>query len=427
MEPYNWTIFFACLLLYSFVGWAAEMAYYTIKHHRFINSGFLNVPFALPYGIAAVLLMVSLPTLRHNVPLQFILTFVVLGTVMTLAEQFIKRISRQDSLEREHRQLFYNGKNIGFVLLLAAIYLIFYLTVHPIAMALLLFIPDTVLTVVVSVVMVLVIVDFFGVIYTIRTRKVLETGAALQKRTVQLRERATAAVWKRLQNEYPGIQEPQDLNKPKYVFAKGLCFDKLVWVFLVSSFLGALIEMVYCHHIDGFWMNRSSLLYGTFSVVWGFGAVILTVTLQRLRDRNVLLLFAAGFLIGGSYEYLCSVMSEIVFGTVFWDYSNMPLNIGGRTNVPYCAAWGLLGVIWMKGIYPLMDQYIEKIPTLLGECITWAIVAVMLCNGLLTASAMARYTDRQTAPEAQNVIEEFLDTNYDNTWMEQRWPNMKVA
>lgn len=81
----------------------------------------------------------------------------------------------------------------------------------------------------------------------------------------------------------------------------------------------------------------------------------------------------------------------------------------------------------MKGIYPVMDRSIEKIPTLLGECITWAIVVVIFCDGVLTAGAMMRYTDRQTSPAPQTVIEEFLDSNYDDAWMEQRWPNMKLT
>lgn len=424
---HSMTDLLCCLLLYSFLGWAAEMGYFTIKNKRFVNSGFLDLPFALPYGIAAVLLIIALPTLQHNIPLQYVLTFVVVGMVWTLSEHFVKRVSRHNAFEREHRLMFYNNRSIGYHLLLAALYLTGYLVVHPVLMALMILLPDLLVNITVAAWMMLLAADFFSVLYTIRTSHVSKTGAAMQRRTIRLLDRATASIWKRLQKEYPGIREPLDLTRPQYVFAEGLCFDKLVWVFLASSFLGALIEMVYCYSIDGFWMNRSSLLYGTFSVVWGFGAVILTIMLQKLKGKSVFWIFAAGFLIGGSYEYLCSVMSEIVFGTVFWDYSNMPLNIGGRTNVLYCVAWGILAVIWMKGIYPVMDKSIEKIPTLLGECITWAIVVVIFCDGLLTAGAMMRYTDRQTSPEPQNVMEEFLDSNYDDAWMEQRWPNMKLT
>ena len=44
--------------------------------------------------------------------------------------------------------------------------------------------------------------------------------------------------------------------------------------------------------------------------------------------------------LGGAYEYLCSVFTELVFGKVFWDYSWMPFNLGGRINLLYCFFWG---------------------------------------------------------------------------------------
>ena len=202
--------------------------------------------------------------------------------------------------------------------------------------------------------------------------------------------------------------------------------DRLVWVFLIASFLGAVIEMLYCHHLDGVWMNRSSLLYGTCSIVWGLGAVLLTVFLRRLKNGPVFLVFAAGFFIGGSYEYLCSIITEWLFGTVFWDYSDMPLNIGGRTNVPYCVAWGILAVVWIKILYPPIERNIEKIPQLTGVCLARLAVIFLLCDGILTGSAMIRYADRQVEPAPGNIIEAFLDNVYDDVRMENRWPNMRL-
>ena len=174
-------------------------------------------------------------------------------------------------------------------------------------------------------------------------------------------------------------------------------------------------------------MSRSSLVYGPFSIVWGFGAVLLTVVLQRFAGKPDRVVFLAGFVIGGAYEYLCSVFTELVFGTVFWDYSYMPLNIGGRTNVLFCIFWGILSVVWVRLLYPPMDRTIEKLPPLLGKIATWVIVAAMLSNCLLTGGAMLRYNTRQTDPTADNVIEQLLDERFDDEWVENRWPNMIVT
>lgn len=413
-----------CLLLYSFLGWGIEVCCIAIKERHFVNRGFLNLPVALPYGIAAAILLVVLPTMDRNIPLQYLMTWIVICLVWSISDQFIRGVSRKSATVHKFEAL-PTKKLFPVTLVLALAYMLMYLIVHPVILAFLLLLPDGLVKVLVLLAALLVTADFFGVLHALRTNTPSKHGAERKAGTQRLGDRITDTIWRRLQKAYPGIQEAGSAAE-HYTFANGICFDKLVWVFLVSSFLGALIEMAYCYAIGGVWMNRSSLLYGSFSVVWGFGAVILTVTLQRLAEKSDRAVFLAGFVIGGAYEYLCSVLTELVFGTVFWDYSGMPLNIGGRTNVMYCIFWGLLSVVWIKILYPLMSKGIEKLPPLPGKVATWVIVLVMACDGLLTAASMVRYTERQTTPQPQNIIEEYLDFWYDDGWMERRWPNMFI-
>ena len=416
-----------CLILYAFLGWGVEVCYVAIKEHRFVNRGFLNLPLELPYGIAAVITLVVLPTLGHNLSLQYLVSGIICWLVWSLSDQFVRGISQKSMLEQRGLSNASLCKTLLVGAITALAYMVLYLMVHPVLFGLVLLLPSLFIKIFVIAVSVLILADFCSVVYTMRTNRALKRGEERMATTRHLGEQITALIWRRLQKSYPGIQEAEDLESAGYIFAKGICFDKLTWVFLVSSFLGAMIEMLYCYALGGTWMNRSSLLYGSFSVVWGFGAVILTVTLQRLSGKPDRAIFLAGFVIGGTYEYVCSVLTELVFGTVFWDYSQMPLNIGGRTNVLYCIFWGLLAVVWIKILYPPMEKGIEMLPPLFGKVITWILIVVLSCDGLLTAAAMVRYTDRQLDPQPTNIVEEFLDSRYDNAWMEHRWPNMYVT
>lgn len=415
------------LILYSFAGWAVEMCYTAVRSRHFINYGFLNLPFVLPHGIAAVFLLAVLPTMPQNLLLQYIAAVMVCGLVWHLSEQFVINVGRHSGFEHRHRMLFDSRNGFLFTLLNAAVYLTVYLVFQPLLHTVVMILPDLLVHITVIVWLVLIAADFITVLYTVRTSRVPEHGELVRENTLRIADKMSNAIWRRLQKTYPGIETMGDAKKANYVFGDGICFDKLVWVLLISSFLGALIEMCFCYLKGAGWMNRSSLLYGQFSIVWGFGAVVLTIVLQRLRNKRIWMIFLAGFVIGGTYEYTCSVLSEMVFGTVFWDYSDMPLNIGGRTNVQYCFYWGILAVVWLKVLYPAMEYIIEKIPPLSGKIVTWALVFVMLCNGVLTAGAMIRYTERQTQPEPKTVIAEFFDTNYDDAWMEDRWPNMRIV
>lgn len=415
----------AYLFLYSFVGWALEVCCFALKDRHFVNRGMLNVPFAIPYGITAVILLLALPTIPH-MALQFIMCMIVWRSVWSLTKQFVRGLSHN----REH--LRFSEKPLSpvqdFLLtaLIGGVYLVLYLLVHPLVYTVRLMLPELIIRIIVIVCSSIVILDLGCVLYSMKTSVKLERTEKAQTRTRRIADQIRNLIRNRLERAYPGILTHRDEVRT-YVFAQGICLDKLIWVFLVSSFLGALIEMVFCRITGGTWMNRSSLLYGSFSVVWGLGAVVLTVTLQRLADKADRYVFLAGFIVGGAYEYLCSVFTELVFGTVFWDYSDMPLNIGGRTNVLYCIFWGLLAVAWIKVLYPPMSKGIEKIPTLFGKILTWVLIFLLICDGILTATAMVRYTDRQTNPESGNAFYEFLDEEYDDAFMEHRWPNMALT
>ena len=417
------------LLVYSFLGWAAEAGWYAVTRRKFCNRGVVALPLVLSYGFTFVLLLLVLPTLAGRHVLSFLATMVVSSVVEGIGAHFFRRVGPKIRWNQERSRLLSGtGKGLLASVAVAAVYYVVYLILHPVLMAGLMLVPEVVRHIVVLAELALVGLDFAAVFYAVRTgdasRYEERQAVSGQKK---LAGRIYNAVWKRLQKAYPGLEQGPGKEEGAYTFAKGLCWDKLVWVFLISALLGDIIETFWCGLVDGQWMNRSSVLYGPFSFVWGLGAVVLTVTLQRLAEKNDRYVFAAGFVIGGAYEYMCSVFTELVFGTVFWDYSDMPLNIGGRTNVLFCFFWGVLAVVWIKMIYPPMSKSIESLPALAGKVATWVVVLLMVCNAALTCAAMFRYGGRAIQPEPANAFEEFLDSQYGDARMEERWPNMIVT
>lgn len=416
-------------IFYAFLGWVVETCYYAVAKRQFYNRGLLSLPLLLTYGFTFALLILVLPTLESNRVLQFLQTLIIVSVVERLGEAFMGRMGSRLNWGQERPRLFSgSGKGLAASLVVAGCYYVIYLVVHPVIMGLLLLVPRTVKLVLFWVVLALAAADCVTVLYTLRTgdlegyRRRRETGGQ-QKMGIRLMD----SIWRRLQRSYPGIRDLTEEERGSYTFAKGMCLDKLVWVFLITAFLGDLIETLYCRLVGGEWMSRSSVLYGPFSFVWGLGAVVLTVTLQGLADKNDRYVFLGGFLVGGAFEYLCSVFTELVFGTVFWDYSYMPLNIGGRTNVLFCCFWGILAVVWLKILYPPLSRGIEKIPALTGKILTWVVILLMGCNAILTCAAMVRYDTRADRPEAANAFEAFLDRQYDDEFVERRWPNMIVT
>ena len=116
-----------------------------------------------------------------------------------------------------------------------------------------------------------------------------------------------------------------------------------------------------------------------------------------------------------------------MFGQVFWDYSSMPFNLGGQINLLYCFFWGMAAVVWIKRLFPVISSYIEKIPVHPGKMITWVLVVFMSCNMLLSGMVLARYSARTEGAEAQNTMESWIDSHYNDQKVERIYPNMKDA
>lgn len=209
----------------------------------------------------------------------------------------------------------------------------------------------------------------------------------------------------------------------------GIGFQKLFWIFIIAAFIGDIIEIFYCRIADGVWMSRSSFMYGQLTMVWGIGAVLLTLVMLPISKRGLFLVFIVGFVIGGIYEYACSYVTEQVYGAVFWDYSNMKFNIGGRTNLLYCIFWGLLSVAWIRFAYPAYDSVTSKIPAKALYIATIIGVSVLILDALLTFAVISRYTARQSHQQdiESNAVTTFIDNAYPDERIESRWPNLIIT
>ncbi len=89
--------------------------------------------------------------------------------------------------------------------------------------------------------------------------------------------------------------------------------------------------------------------------------------------------------------------------------------------------WGLLSVVWIKILYPAISGWIERLPALYAKVVTWAVVVLMIADALLTGAVMVRYVERTADLPAGNVLEELIDDNYSDEFVEERWPNMKLT
>ena len=422
------TLFELCFLffLYSFTGGILEVIQAAFNQKRFVNRGFINSPLCISYGIGAVIITIN----THEMTGLWI--FLVAMIDATVIEWFGGHFIEHFYHERWWDYSKNKWNLDGYICVSHSIFwgILGYLGVrfaNPFIFTIYKMIPALIRHVIIFTLLTILIIDILAtaiVVFgkNIDKRRWESADAYLTKISMKLNKLITSYVEHRVERVYPQRKLKLPTIPKTGVFAQGCGFYKVFLLFFIGSLLGDIIETIFCRLKMGVWMSRSSLVWGPFSIVWGFAFAGVTLLLYRYKDCSESFLFLMGTFLGGAYEYLCSVLSEIVFGKVFWDYSKMPFNLNGRINLLYCFFWGIATVAWFKKIYPLLSGLIEKLPIAFGTVFTWFVVVFMTLNMLMSLSALIRYDQRDKQVPASNGFERFLDTHYNDQKMKKIYP-----
>ncbi len=205
------------------------------------------------------------------------------------------------------------------------------------------------------------------------------------------------------------------MEKPRY--------HKYIYIFVICCIVGFAVETIWCYVKNGYWESRKSLVYGPFSVAYGMGGVLLTFVLNKFKAASYPKIFFISFLTGTITEYICSLGQEIVFGSVAWDYSHLPLNINGRVCLLYSIFWGALGIVWVKLIMPLFGKITDKVPYKISRVLVIGLTAFFVFDAVVSASAAIRMNERENGLEPSNYYEVFLDSHFPDERMKKIYAN----
>jgi uncharacterized membrane protein len=170
----------------------------------------------------------------------------------------------------------------------------------------------------------------------------------------------------------------------------------ILWSFVLYSFLGVVVEMVFYLVMAGVLESRSGLLYLPLRPMYGIGGVACMVFLHHFVEHP-LQIFVLGMLICTVVEYVAAVVMERVFGVVYWDYSDKRLNLHGRICLQYSLCWGLLAFLPVYAADRLLPGLTKVFgsPGVGSTVLTVVLVLALLC-WVVTLAAFARVDRRVT-------------------------------
>lgn len=159
--------------------------------------------------------------------------------------------------------------------------------------------------------------------------------------------------------------------------------------FFVYGFLGWCTEVAFAACKEHRFVNRG-FLNGPFCPIYGFGVSLVIILLTPYRS-NILLLYVASVLVVTLLEGLTGWAMDKIFHNKWWDYSGMPLNIGGYVCLLFSLIWGVACVAIMNLIHPLIHKGLAFLPLPLGITLIVMLSILIIVDTCVTSSAIFKF------------------------------------
>lgn len=203
-------------------------------------------------------------------------------------------------------------------------------------------------------------------------------------------------------------------------------FYQYIIIFLVASVLGLILETVYMYAFYGVVESRVGLVWGPFSPLYGFGAVLLTAVLWPLRNQPIWIIFVISAGIGGILEQIAGWGMETVMHAWSWSYLHFPDHITQWVAWRFLIMWGVLGLAWCKLIMPEMLFRIGEPTTRRQAVVAGLLAAFIALDVSITVMCFYRAGKRQEGIPPQNVFEEYIDRHFGDDFISDTFENINL-
>lgn len=152
----------------------------------------------------------------------------------------------------------------------------------------------------------------------------------------------------------------------------------IVHWFFVYSILGWFIESIYMSICNKKITNRG-FIRGPICPIYGIGALTVYFILKPFSGDFVLLYFY-GSILATALEYLTAKLMIRIFGEVWWDYNNKPLNYKGVLCLESTVAWGFYSVFLFAFLHRFVVAIVASYSVQIGIKIGAVIIAYFMID-----------------------------------------------
>lgn len=228
-----------------------------------------------------------------------------------------------------------------------------------------------------------------------------------------------------------------EVKVKKQLTINGITIYRILTYFAIYSVIGFLLETIFALIMYGKLESRQGFLYGPVCPIYGVGAVILIIALQKFK-KNGYTIFLGGIIIGSIIEYCISWFGEVFLNIRWWDYTGKFLNINGRICLLYSIYWGIISIYLMKSLNPNIDRMInffkKKITVKASRILVIAVTIFLFIDCIVSTVAIELFLSRvvveKDLPAQQrdtyiSIYEEFFEGDKGEV-LEKIWSNKVI-
>ena len=164
------------------------------------------------------------------------------------------------------------------------------------------------------------------------------------------------------------------------------------WYFFLYAFLGWCAEVAFAALKNGRFVNRG-FLNGPICPIYGFGLVLVLTCLEPL-SHNLLLLYLGSVVLTTVVELFTGYTMEKLFHQRWWDYSKMPLNIGGYVCPLFSLLWGVACVLIVLVLQPKVVALVSLLQGPFADGILYLLGVLLLVDLSITVATVVRLNNR---------------------------------
>ena len=166
----------------------------------------------------------------------------------------------------------------------------------------------------------------------------------------------------------------------------GLNIKELFILFMIYSFIGWVIEIIWTLIMEKRFVNRGFLI-GPYLPIYGVGGILMTLLLSRYSN-DIIALFIMSIMLFSILEYFTSYILEKLFNARWWDYTKYKFNINGRICLETMVPFGIAGLGLIYIINPFLYRCITSTPEIVINIMLIVLLIIFITDLIISLNVM---------------------------------------